>query len=82
MKKAVLRGVSLVFSGLIALGVRSQDSEYWKLADTFGAECTTNLKAQTTHVVANQVSYLSSAVMLCLDRLTKFCFHALILEWN
>lgn len=56
MKRSVLRGVSIVFSGVIALGAKASDSEYWKLALTFGAECRGDVSAGVTHVVANQVS--------------------------
>lgn len=54
MKAQTLRETNLVFSGLVALGTRPEDSEYWKLATTFGATCSNQLSPRTTHLVANQ----------------------------
>ncbi|GAA6058884.1 hypothetical protein JCM10212_002828 [Sporobolomyces blumeae] len=54
MKRRTLESTHLVFSGLVALGSRPQDSEYWKLAETFGARCSTELRGSVTHLVANQ----------------------------
>ncbi|BGP31350.1 CTD phosphatase Fcp1 [Rhodotorula toruloides] len=53
MKAQTLRDTHLVFSGLVALGSRPEDSEYWKLARTFGARCSADLSTSTTHLVAN-----------------------------
>lgn len=53
MKAQTLRNTHLVFSGLVALGSRPEDSEYWKLAHTFGARCSAELSTSTTHLVAN-----------------------------
>lgn len=47
-------GLNFVFSGLVALGSRPQDSEYWKLATTFGAGCAPNLDSRSTHLVAKE----------------------------
>ncbi|KAM0746406.1 hypothetical protein T439DRAFT_329851 [Meredithblackwellia eburnea MCA 4105] len=54
MKRKVLVGVNLVFSGVIALGTKPQDSDHWKLATLFGAQCFTDLHEGVTHVVASQ----------------------------
>ncbi|ORY66918.1 hypothetical protein BCR35DRAFT_322307 [Leucosporidium creatinivorum] len=54
MKRQVFAGLELVLSGLVALGSRPHDSEYWKLAETFGAHCSADLSKQTTHVVAKE----------------------------
>ncbi|GAA5883837.1 hypothetical protein JCM16303_007405 [Sporobolomyces ruberrimus] len=54
MKRSTLRDTCLVFSGLVALGTRPEDSEYWKLAETFGAKCRNDLNERVTHLVANQ----------------------------
>ncbi|GAA5836291.1 hypothetical protein JCM3766R1_003481 [Sporobolomyces carnicolor] len=54
MKRKTLRDCHLVFSGLVALGTRPEDSEYWKLAETFGANCGNELRERVTHLVANQ----------------------------
>jgi RNA polymerase II subunit A-like phosphatase len=57
MKRSTLRDTCLVFSGLVALGTRPEDSEYWKLAETFGAKCRNDLNERVTHLVANQVRF-------------------------
>ncbi|GAA5820451.1 hypothetical protein JCM3770_003382 [Rhodotorula araucariae] len=54
MKRLALRDTHLVFSGLVALGSRPSDSEYWKLAASFGARCSADLSSSVTHLVANQ----------------------------
>ncbi|GAA5872133.1 hypothetical protein JCM1840_006328 [Sporobolomyces johnsonii] len=54
LKSRTLRSTHLVFSGLVALGTRPQDSEYWKLATAFGAKCSAELHSGVTHLVANQ----------------------------
>ncbi|KAK4700719.1 hypothetical protein P7C70_g5523, partial [Phenoliferia sp. Uapishka_3] len=54
MKRKVLSGVNLVFSGIIALGAKPQDSDHWKLATLFGAQCSPELHRRVTHVVASQ----------------------------
>jgi len=59
MKRSTLERTYLVFSGLVALGTRPEDSEYWKLAETFGAKCGNDLREGVTHLVANQVRYSS-----------------------
>lgn len=55
MKKRVLKDLSLVFSGVVAIGTKPQDSEYWKVASSFGARCFSDLNPNVTHVVASQV---------------------------
>ncbi|GAA6022101.1 hypothetical protein JCM10207_000762 [Rhodosporidiobolus poonsookiae] len=54
MKRQALRAAHIVFSGLVAIGTRPDDSEYWKLARTFGARCSVELGGGVTHLVANQ----------------------------
>ncbi|KPV72112.1 uncharacterized protein RHOBADRAFT_55955 [Rhodotorula graminis WP1] len=54
LKRLTLASTRLVFSGLVALGQSPESSEYWKLATTFGAHCSTDLSSATTHLVANQ----------------------------
>ncbi|GAA5866573.1 hypothetical protein JCM8547_005463 [Rhodosporidiobolus lusitaniae] len=54
LKSLTLRHTHLVFSGLVALGTRPEDSEYWKLARTFGARCSNEVTGSVTHLVANQ----------------------------
>lgn len=56
IKRQVLKDVKMSFSGLIALGTRAEDSEYWKTAITFGAQCFSDLHPSITHLVAAQPS--------------------------
>lgn len=60
MKRAVLRDVNILFSGLIALNEKPEDSEFWQMARTFGARCMTEVHSGITHVAATQVSRISS----------------------
>ncbi|KAF2807806.1 uncharacterized protein BDZ99DRAFT_391461 [Mytilinidion resinicola] len=53
MKRAVLQGVSIVFSGIVPLGMDVQSSDIALWAKSFGAQVTTDITKQTTHVVAN-----------------------------
>lgn len=55
--------MNLVFSGLIELGVKPEESEYWKIATTFGAKCSSELNSRVTHVVASQVSRFQSILI-------------------
>ncbi|KAI0049263.1 hypothetical protein FA95DRAFT_1489590 [Auriscalpium vulgare] len=50
MRRESLSGVYLVFSGVIALGSKPQDSDVWLLAEAFGARCSTEISRQTTHL--------------------------------
>jgi len=49
----VLQGVSLVFSGIVPLGMDVQYSDIALWAKSFGAQVFTDITKQTTHVVAN-----------------------------
>lgn len=63
MKRKVLAGVNMVFSGIIALGAKPQDSDHWRLASLFGAQCSPDVSSKVTHVVASQVRlYLSVSI--------------------
>ncbi|KAF9430350.1 Carboxy-terminal domain (CTD) phosphatase [Podila epigama] len=52
LKKSVLHGVHLVFSGVIPLGVPQENTDIWKQAEAYGATCSTDINSHTTHVVA------------------------------
>ncbi|KAL1931784.1 hypothetical protein VTP01DRAFT_9928 [Rhizomucor pusillus] len=52
MKKQVLKGVRIVFTGLIPQQQAPASSMYWQLAESFGAECLPELTGQVTHVIA------------------------------
>lgn len=51
-RRAVLSGASLVFSGLIPLGIPAHNFELWRLAVAFGANCSQSITAETTHVIS------------------------------
>ncbi|KAG0214111.1 Carboxy-terminal domain (CTD) phosphatase [Mortierella sp. GBA30] len=52
MKRHVLRGVNIVFSGVIPLGEAPERADIWRQAQAFGAECSRDLNSRVTHVVA------------------------------
>ncbi|KAF2661728.1 hypothetical protein K491DRAFT_646975 [Lophiostoma macrostomum CBS 122681] len=53
MKREVLDGSTIVFSGIIPLGMDVQFSDLALWVKSFGAEVSTNISRQTTHVIAN-----------------------------
>ncbi|KAH8547760.1 TFIIF-interacting CTD phosphatase [Umbelopsis sp. PMI_123] len=54
MKADVLKGTVLLFSSVIPLGQDPQQSDIWRLAVSFGAQCTPELTGRVTHVVAGK----------------------------
>ncbi|KAK7552563.1 hypothetical protein IWX49DRAFT_496043 [Phyllosticta citricarpa] len=52
MKRTVLKGVSIVFSGVVPLGTHIQSSEWAVWAKSFGAQISEYINKKTTHVVA------------------------------
>lgn len=52
-RRKVLSGCVLVFSRVIPLGLDPKEHALWRLAELFGAECSTVCTESTTHVVAN-----------------------------
>ncbi|KAL1634807.1 CTD phosphatase Fcp1 [Diplodia intermedia] len=52
MKRSALKGVSIVFSGVVPLGTNIQNSEYAVWAKSFGAKVSEVINRKTTHVVA------------------------------
>ncbi|KAI9702165.1 MAG: Carboxy-terminal domain (CTD) phosphatase [Bogoriella megaspora] len=52
MKQQALSGVSLVFSGIIPLGVDVQSADKSEWAKSFGADIKEDLTKRTTHVIA------------------------------
>ncbi|KAF9275813.1 Carboxy-terminal domain (CTD) phosphatase [Mortierella alpina] len=52
MKRHVLRGVNILFSGVIPLGEAPERADIWRQAQAFGAECSRDLNSRITHVVA------------------------------
>jgi RNA polymerase II subunit A C-terminal domain phosphatase len=57
MKASILEGTVLLFSSVIPLGQDPQQSDIWRLAASFGAQCTPELTGRVTHVVAGKVSF-------------------------
>ncbi|ORY13302.1 hypothetical protein BCR34DRAFT_481242 [Clohesyomyces aquaticus] len=53
MKREVLGGCTVVFSGIIPLGLDVQFSDFALWIKSFGAEVSLNVTRQTTHVIAN-----------------------------
>ncbi|KAK9694899.1 CTD phosphatase Fcp1, variant 2 [Basidiobolus ranarum] len=54
MKNRVLKNTNIVFSSVIPLGYDPTKSDIWCLARSFGAQCSTNLNSQITHIVAGK----------------------------
>lgn len=52
MKKQVLKGCVLAFSGLIPLHETPESVMIWRMAETFGARCVRTLTPDVTHLVA------------------------------
>ncbi|KAK7058573.1 CTD phosphatase Fcp1 [Paramarasmius palmivorus] len=52
IRKEVLRDVHLLFSSVIPLDTRPESTEIWRMAEKFGAKCSTELTPDITHVVA------------------------------
>ncbi|KAH0371010.1 hypothetical protein KCU65_g2127, partial [Aureobasidium melanogenum] len=53
MKMKVLKGVHIVFSGVMPLGVQPQNHDFAIWAKSFGATVTENITKRTSHVVAS-----------------------------
>ncbi|KAM0788799.1 hypothetical protein ACM66B_002887 [Microbotryomycetes sp. NB124-2] len=53
-KRRVFENCRFVFSGLVPLGTRLEESEYALAANVFGAECQANLDRSTTHLIARE----------------------------
>lgn len=57
LKRQVLAGVHLLFSGVIPLDVEPRRAGIWIAAESFGAVCSTRLEPSTTHVVSAKVRF-------------------------
>lgn len=49
----VLPGVRVLFSRVFPLDQEPESHHLWKLAETYGAACTTELDDRVTHVIAH-----------------------------
>lgn len=59
LRSEALKGVHIVFSSMFPLDIRPQATDVWKMAEAFGARCSTDLIDDVTHVVAAKVCILS-----------------------
>lgn len=55
IKDQVLSGCVIVFTGVIAINQKPQDSEIWQNAEAFGAQCQVELDERVTHCVIGSV---------------------------
>lgn len=55
LKHKVLEGINIVFSGIIPLFQDPSHNEFWILAAQFGATCSKDINANTTHLIASKV---------------------------
>jgi RNA polymerase II subunit A-like phosphatase len=62
----VFRGVNVVFSGVIPINTKTiaANSWIWRMATSFGAECLTELLGKVTHLIAVNVSFYFSKIMM------------------
>ncbi|KAI0756315.1 hypothetical protein C8Q80DRAFT_1127923 [Daedaleopsis nitida] len=51
LRRDVLAGCHLLFTGIIPIATPPETAEIWKTATTFGAQCHTELSSMVTHVV-------------------------------
>lgn len=51
-KRAVLKGCVIAFTGLIPLEQEPRNSDIWRLAESFGAQCLSVLDETVTHLIA------------------------------
>lgn len=54
IKSTVFSGLSFVFSGIFKVGTNPAESQYWKLAQQFGAECHLEINESTTHLITHR----------------------------
>ncbi|KAI8370139.1 HAD-like domain-containing protein [Choanephora cucurbitarum] len=52
LKSAILKDCHIVFSGVIPLQTKPQDSSIWRMATSFGARCFEDLTGKATHLIA------------------------------
>lgn len=55
IREETLAGVHILFSSVIPLDTRPESAEIWRMAHMFGAQCSTELTSDVTHVVAAKV---------------------------
>lgn len=53
-KALIFKGLHFVFSGIVPLSQRPQESEIWKLAQVYGAKCHENIHSNTTHLISDR----------------------------
>ncbi|KAH9486412.1 RNA polymerase II subunit A C-terminal domain phosphatase [Psilocybe cubensis] len=52
IRSEVFEGVHILFSSVIPLDTKPETTEIWRMAHMFGAQCSTELTSNITHVVA------------------------------
>lgn len=55
IKDQVLSGCVIVFTGVIAINQKPQDSDIWQQAEAFGAQCQVELDERVTHCVIGSI---------------------------
>ena len=55
IRRSVLQGVTILFSGVFTLATEPSEQPLWQLAIRFGANCTTERTTNVTHCVCNTV---------------------------
>ena len=55
LKREVLKGVSIVFSGFCPSNVDPSTTPHWISAEKYGAVCQANITETTTHLIAHKV---------------------------
>ncbi|PWN47963.1 hypothetical protein IE53DRAFT_320270 [Violaceomyces palustris] len=55
LKAQVLKDCKIVFSSLVPLGQAPETSEFWRLAQEFGAKCFKEVDHTITHVIASRL---------------------------
>jgi len=52
LKRQVLQGCHIVFSGLIPLNTAVKSSDVWRMAESYGCKCYIDLESSVTHLIA------------------------------
>ena len=55
IRRSVLQGVTILFSGVFTLDTEPSEQPLWQLAISFGATCTTERTINVTHCVCNTI---------------------------
>ena len=75
LKARVLSGVSLAFSGVIPKSDFPETHPLWRLAKALGARVTSEVVADTTHLVTTQVHPRTQKLVKCITRDNVYIVH-------